>query len=345
MTIPTTSFPWHQQQWQQVNDMSSQQRLPHALLIGGVPGLAKMAFAQRLAAALLCQAPVNGDACNTCKPCQLMRAQSHPDFHLLQPEEVGKAILVDQVRRLQAKLGTTAQQGGARVVVINGATDLNLNGANALLKQLEEPGDNCYFLLIHQWPKPVLPTIRSRCQLLDMALPDTSSALTWLHHEASTSGSTDADKDDLESFTQVLHLAKGAPLKALELYNNKAHEMRHQLLVELTAILRGKQTSVQVAEKWHKLPLVQVFTWWVEWLNDLVKYKLTQDVAAVENPDLVKLLQAVAQRSDIAAIYHLLGEVTQQLNYIHQRRNLNPQLVCEDLLNGWFLMVRTGAKS
>jgi len=147
--------------------------------------------------------------------------------------------------------------------------------------------------------------------------------------------------DDAEAI-QVLPLAKGAPLQALALYQDKAHELRHQMLVQLTAILRGQQSSVEVAQSWQKLPLIQAFTWWLEWLNDLVKLKLTEDVSCLANADLEKLLQAVAKRSDIAAIYGLLDQVTLQLNYLHQRRNLNPQLVCEELLNGWYLLVRSG---
>jgi len=333
MNQAANSYPWHSPQWRQVIDMVKQNRLPHALLVGGVPGLGKLAFVRRLAATLLCQQPIESDACGQCKSCQLMAAASHPDFTQLQPEEVGKAIVVDSVRKLQASLANTAQQGGARVVIINGATDLNLNAANALLKQLEEPGDNCYFLLLHQWPKAVLATVTSRCQQLDLAVPDNAEAMSWLSKDM-----------DAETARQVLLLANGAPLHALDLFEQKAHEVRRQMLVQLTAILRGQQTSLEVAQSWQKLPLAQTFTWWIEWLNDLVKLKLTQDSRYIINTDLLKLLQAVAQRSDIAAIYQLLDAVTQQLNYVHQRRNLNPQMVCEELLNDWYLLVRSGAK-
>ncbi len=333
MSQAASSYPWHSAQWHQVMTMVKQQRLPHALLVGGVPGLGKLAFARRLAATLLCQQPIETDACRQCKSCQLMAAASHPDFTQLQPEEAGKAIVVNAVRKLQAALANTAQQGGARVVIINGATDLNLNAANALLKQLEEPGDNCYFLLLHQWPKPVSATVTSRCQKLDIAVPTNADAVSWLSQGM-----------DAETARQVLLLASGAPLHALALFEQKAHEVRRQMLVQLTAILRGQQTSLEVAESWKKLPLAQTFTWWVEWLNDLIKLKLTQDDSCIINTDLLKLLQAVAQRSDIAVIYQLLDAVTQQLNYVHQRRNLNPQMVCEELLNGWYLLVRSGAK-
>jgi DNA polymerase-3 subunit delta' len=69
---------------------------------------------------------------------------------------------------------------------------------------------------------------------------------------------------------------------------------------------------------------------------------MTEDASHVSNTDIVKLLQAVAKRSDIVAIYTLLENIIQQLNFINQRRNLNPQLVCEELLHQWYFLVKSG---
>jgi DNA polymerase-3 subunit delta' len=336
-TLSLDLYPWQQEQWQQVSRMIQQRRLPHALIIGGVPGLGKLTFATRLAAALLCQQQVDGHACGQCKSCHLLASNSHPDYKLMQPEEPSKAILVDQVRNIQHAMATTAQQGGARVVVINGAADLNLNAANALLKQLEEPGNDSYFLLLHQWPKILLATVRSRCQLLDITTPGPQQALSWLQQQLP------ADESSGEMAAKLLQLAHGAPLKALHLHTSKAYELRHQMLVQLTAILRGKESAVSVAHSWHKQPLEQMFSWWIEWLNDLIKLKMTASADHLANPDIIKLLQAVAQRSTINAIYLLLEQLIQQLNFINQRRNLNTQLVCEELLHQWYLLVRSGA--
>ena len=80
-TLSLDLYPWQQDQWQQVSHMMQQQRLPHALIIGGVPGLGKLTFATHLAAALLCQQQLDGHACGQCKSCQLLAANSHPDYN------------------------------------------------------------------------------------------------------------------------------------------------------------------------------------------------------------------------------------------------------------------------
>ena len=333
---PLDWYPWQVDQWQQVSQMIQQKRLPHALIIGGVAGLGKLKFATKLAAALLCQQQIDNMACGACKSCKLLASNSHPDYKLMQPEEPSKAIVVDQVRKLQHAMATTAQQGGARVVVINGASDLNLNAANALLKQLEEPGDRSYFLLLHQWPQTLLPTVRSRCQLLNIDIPESTQALDWLLQQLPT------EERSVDTTIKLLQLANGAPLRALQLHASRAHELRHQMLVQLTAVFRGKESPVDVAKIWHKQPLEQMLSWWIEWLNDLIKLKMTSNAQHLANPDIIKLLQAVDQRSNIIDIYALLERLTEQLNFIHLRRNLNTQLVCEQLLHQWYLLVRSG---
>jgi DNA polymerase-3 subunit delta' len=172
--------------------------------------------------------------------------------------------------------------------------------------------------------------------LLDITIPTHEDALHWLQQQLPADDASD------DTAAKLLQLANGGPLKALQLHASKAHELRHQMLVQLTAILRGTESAVTVAQSWHKQPLEQMFSWWIEWLNDLIKLKMTGSTAYLNNPDIIKLLQAVASRSNIIAIYALLEKLTQQLSYINQRRNLNAQLVCEELLHQWYLLVRSG---
>jgi len=91
--------PWHQPLFEQVLAQHQAGRLPHALLLHGVPGIGKQQFAQALAEVLLCSAPRAGLACGSCHPCQLAVAGTHPDFLLVKPEEDSRVIKIDQVRR------------------------------------------------------------------------------------------------------------------------------------------------------------------------------------------------------------------------------------------------------
>jgi len=103
-------LPWHKDVWEGFNRAIDTDRMPHALLLHGSNGVGKRRLAITLAQRLLCGAEANQYACGSCKSCKLLLAGSHPDLTILEPEEEGKKIRVDDVRTLCTKLNTTAQQ-------------------------------------------------------------------------------------------------------------------------------------------------------------------------------------------------------------------------------------------
>ncbi len=207
-------------------------RLPHALLIHGAQGVGKRALAQRIAQLLLCEArDAARKPCGACEGCRWYAGGNHPDFRRLEPEalapppdaaaaeEEGEAparrskpsleIKIDQVRELADFLNIGSHRGGLRVALVHPAEEMNVNAANALLKALEEPPAGAVFLLVSHRPARLLPTIRSRCVALPVAIPPREAALRWL----SGQGMPDAER--------WLAYAGGAPLRALD-YAGKA---------------------------------------------------------------------------------------------------------------------------
>src|SRR3989338_1387098 len=157
-------YPWHQPLWQQLQEQIAQQRLPHALLLTGPAGVGKLAFAQALARYLLVD--LQGATLRE-KNANLFDAEDgHPDYRLLEPEGKLGLIKVDMIREVVDFLTETAQQGGYRIVILQHAERMNVAASNALLKTLEEPGAKTVLLLLSSQPALLLPTVRSRCQVL-----------------------------------------------------------------------------------------------------------------------------------------------------------------------------------
>ncbi len=141
--------------------------LHHALVIGGPAGSGKSTIARWLAAALLCPSDLDRDGpCGVCRTCRKVASGQHADLHLLTPEPDKREIKVDAVRALLDALLHQPVEGRARVVIVDPASALNLEGQNALLKTLEEPGRATFLLLATARPEALLPTVRSRTERL-----------------------------------------------------------------------------------------------------------------------------------------------------------------------------------
>jgi DNA polymerase III subunit delta' len=158
-------------------------RLPHALILGGPRGIGKATLAFRLGRFLLAEGEGTGGALFAATPpSSLNLAPAHPVFRRtaagghadLLTVERGRdpkrrdrlrgEIVVDDVRAVVSFLRLTPAEGGWRIVIVDGADEMNRNAANALLKILEEPPARALLILVSHAPGRLLPTIRSRCR-------------------------------------------------------------------------------------------------------------------------------------------------------------------------------------
>jgi DNA polymerase III subunit delta' len=167
-----TNFVGHDDAWRQFSSALEGGKLHHGWILSGPRGMGKASFALRAAAALV-------DPANQYS--SMIQRGSHPDILTIKrlpkeppkedeapdPDaELKRSISIDQIRRLQASLTTRPGLADKRAVIIDAADDLERGGANALLKSLEEPPVGTYFLLVSHASDRLLPTVRSRCQLI-----------------------------------------------------------------------------------------------------------------------------------------------------------------------------------
>lgn len=244
MSDTQTVFPWHTTLQRQLLAQRQQDVLHPVLMLCAQRFAGKKRFAHTLAGALLCLSPEavpaeSGkglQACGQCRSCELYAAGSHPDFHWLQLTEKRKTIGVDAVRELTEKLQLRAQLRGARVAVISAAELLTEAASNALLKSLEEPGADTFFLLLAERAGSVLPTVRSRSQRINLCLPSVDELGRWLSGDAPD-----------EEIAAVVHRARGYPELALQLMQGESAQADLDELA--SAVLAGRASGEALAKQ------------------------------------------------------------------------------------------------
>lgn len=168
----------------------------HALLVHAAPGIGSLEFTMALAQAWLCEAAVSPRPCGRCGGCRLVQSHTHPDLHVRLPEELALAvgwpvtvdekrkpsrqIRIDEVRAAIDWIVTTSARGVGKVLVLHPADTMNPSAASALLKTLEEPPRGARLLLSVADPALLMPTVRSRCQVLRLPAPGRAVAREWL---------------------------------------------------------------------------------------------------------------------------------------------------------------------
>ncbi|WP_095078825.1 DNA polymerase III subunit delta' [Pseudomonas sp. Irchel s3h17] len=318
------AYPWQDSLWQQ---LAGRTQHAHAYLLHGPAGIGKRALAERLMARLLCQRPDGLDACGQCKSCLLLRAGSHPDNYILEPEEADKAIKVDQVRELVGFVVQTAQLGGRKVVLIEPAESMNINAANALLKSLEEPSGDTVLLLVSHQTSRLLPTIKSRCVQQACPLPSEAMSLAWL-----ATALPDCSEDER---VELLTLAAGSPLAAVTLQAQGVREQRALVVDGVKKLLKQQQSPTQLAEGWNAIPLLLLFDWFCDWSSLILRYQLTQDEAGLGLADMRKVVQYLAQKSSKDKVLTIQDWILAQRQKVLSKANLNRVLLLEALLVQW----------
>jgi len=131
--------------------------------------------------------------CGACAPCRQFAAGAFPYWFLLMPEGASNIIKIKQIRELQSMLATKAGEGRVKTAVLIDAHRMREDSQNCFLKTLEEPPEDTVLMLLTNRPQDLLPTVRSRCRMLDVRdnaqIPDkkdlelAGDILQAMHHQ------------------------------------------------------------------------------------------------------------------------------------------------------------------
>ena len=313
-------------------------RLAHAYLFTGPPSIGKTSLALWLARALNCTDP-GPRPCGVCSSCRKIEHGVHPDVRVLdesenvsdkgdESDEPGsrrkRGIKIGHIRELQSQAALSPFEGRRRVYVLCDFQQANLEAANCLLKTLEEPPSNVVLILTALQAEGLLPTIVSRCQVLNLRPMPVSEVQRALQQHGGIEEKRAAVLARLSagrigwairaSQDEALLGAREKYLAALEQSGKLSYSERIGLAQQLSR---------------NPSNLMDALDLWQEWWRDMLLAR-SGSSAALVNVDREQAIRADAERYSLQEIESYLRAIERAIQQLDQ--NVSPGLVMEVLL-------------
>jgi DNA polymerase-3 subunit delta' len=296
----------------------------HAYLVTGSYGVGRRTLALRFAQALNCPEPLSPEVpCRTCRTCKLIEQMHYPDLTIVQADQVGGILKVDEVRELQHRLALAPYEGQYRVALLLRFEEANPSAANALLKTLEEPPPQVVLVLTAESAERLLPTIVSRCEVL---------RLRPLPIGIVQQGLRDLWGLPDDQARLFAHISGGRPGYALQLYNSPDLLARRQAWLDdhaqLLSASRVDRFAYAEALAKDKETLRNTLRIWLSYWRDVL-LRAGGVSGSISNLDRENEIEAIVARLSLGQAHQVVAALERTLDLLES--NVNARLATEVL--------------
>ena len=308
------------------------EKIPHAYLFTGTPGVGKTTTAMAFAQAINCLEPIDKEGCGRCRPCRQVISGNFPDLLFIEPD--GRNIKIEQIRDLNRTLNFKPVVGKYRVSIINQAELMTEEAANSFLKTLEEPPLGNILILKVIEPLDLLSTVVSRCQKIPFRPLQFRIVEEWLIAEMGIN----RDKASL-----IAGLSEGSLGRAIRISDNAFLEERQDFLSKIIQLpVLTKEQAFEMALDYTKKAkikdssepndpfLFELMGVWKTWYRDLTLIKANGPSSLLINKDFSRKLKNLSKKSSINDL--IKGFLTLDQAQRDLMRNPNVGLMMESVL-------------
>jgi DNA polymerase-3 subunit delta' len=316
--------------------MLGSSRLPGAMLFTGEDGIGKKLFALEIAKALNCRTPQGAEGCEQCPACVRISKINYPTSEesddwkgiiCTDYPDVGmvvapkRVLLVEQMRAIEREANYRPFEGNARVFIVEDADKLNEASANALLKVLEEPPHTSHIILLTSRPAWLLPTIRSRCQIIRFS-PIAAADIEHYLTQNKIAGAAEA--------RVRARVARGSLSRALEADLDDFIEQRNAMLqvLEALALSDDRLQLLRSAEQLNEAQYKDEYETRLDVLETLIRdlWLLALDAATetIVNDDVLPQLEAMAKGLDSKRPAIWIGQIEEMREQLIVNINRKP---------------------
>lgn len=268
----------HEEIIKNLQNLISEDNITHSYLFEGKEGIGKLKVAREFSKTLLCEKKGN-TYCDICNSCIKFNGGNHPDFKVIMGEN--RIIKKAEIDEIVDSVKHSPFESDKKIFIINNAHLMNKESMNGLLKTLEEPPKFLYMILVTDKPEELLPTIKSRCQIIGFS--PIKNELMYEYIE----GNYNILKTDSKIY---VNLSKGSlgMLKNM-LDSDEVLEIRNRTIDIITKILSGDKAIIFNSEEFfdkNKANIDIILDIILYWFRDLAIYKETEDINFTINQDM-----------------------------------------------------------
>ncbi len=312
----------HQNIITQLQNAANSERVAGAYLFSGEQGVGKETVALYFAGLILCE---RGDEasvpCMDCRACRKIKSGNHPDLQVIRPD--GAQLKIDQIREMQQRISYQPLEGPRKIYIIANTEKMNVYTANSLLKTLEEPPAASTIILLTENLNSMLPTIRSRSQILTFYPMPTEELANALVDNFST------NKEDA---TNAAILSRGIIGKAITLVEKGISEIQEvPEILEETDLIAAFRLAEQFEKDLDKLDEL------VTWYRDLLLVQQGAPKEMITHTDAEDKLRTLAPRYSHIRLQRAIKTVFQTKSLIQKTnvsKTITLEVMCIKLIQG-----------
>lgn len=295
------------------------EKTAHSYLFEGISGCGRKKTAMALIQALFCTV-LPDDACGECPSCRKVAGGNHADIHFIEPLPDKRDISIDQLRSMQRELSLRPYEAPRKACIIEPAERMSVNAANSLLKTLEEPPGNALIILLTENAGMLLPTIRSRCQLIRFSHLSPEHVRSLLERSGISAGTA----------SLLAPMAGGSMQQALGLDNESLTARREVLLtlldhLDLNRIATVFDSSEELSK--NRDETLEALDMMLSFFRDAVH--LGAGNSNILNQNLKPAIESISRRRSFPRNLELLNRIYETRRAV--QRNANSKLALDHL--------------
>ncbi|ANF17098.1 hypothetical protein XW81_01630 [Buchnera aphidicola (Schlechtendalia chinensis)] len=278
-------YPWLTIYYNNIIHQFKKYKKNYSILLKAPKGIGIESLAKNIGLWLLCSNKNKRDIhCEKCQNCKLMYATTHPDWYNVKLISKKDMIGVDTIRWLCNQIFHTPKKNKNKIIYLPNMSKITEYGTNALLKILEEPPKNTYFIIISYYSDQLLSTLHSRCMLYKISVPSETIGIHWLKNK------NPGIKKNI--FKTVLRINNGAPISSNNFIIKSLWKTREKFFFELKHAI--KKNDILYMLKNFSLGYVENKIFWLcTILFDAMKmkYNFKSNITNLDQKDIIDRLK------------------------------------------------------